>query len=190
VYVPATLTVGFCCADVKPPGPVQLKVTFGVVELADIGICRFAQVKVPPLQLTLGGVMFCPTSIDEVVEQPFTVTVTVFVPGAVQFAQAPFDGPESPAPLHAYVAVPGGVRPVTHVVAVRWLHRIVSVVRLNAGGVFTVTVSRDVSAHPPADVIITEYAVVTVGDTVIHGVVSPVLHRKLTGVAPVKAAHN
>jgi hypothetical protein len=33
VYVPAALTKGFCNVDVNPPGPLQLYVTPGVVEL-------------------------------------------------------------------------------------------------------------------------------------------------------------
>ena len=57
VYVPATFTVGFCCVDENEFGPVQLKVTPAVGELALSCAVVSAHVKESPLAVTPGSVV-------------------------------------------------------------------------------------------------------------------------------------
>jgi hypothetical protein len=54
VYVPATLTTGFCSVEVNEFGPVQLKVTPAVGELALSCAVESAQVMVSPVAVTPG----------------------------------------------------------------------------------------------------------------------------------------
>jgi hypothetical protein len=55
VYVPAAFTVGFCCVDENELGPVQLKVTPAVSELAESWAVESEHVIVSPVAVTPGG---------------------------------------------------------------------------------------------------------------------------------------
>ncbi len=57
VYVPATVTTGFCSVEVNELGPVQLKVTPAVGEFALSCAVESAQVMVSPVAVTPGGVI-------------------------------------------------------------------------------------------------------------------------------------
>src|SRR5690349_18244471 len=57
VYVPATVTTGFCCVEVNEFGPAQLKVTPAVGEFALSCAVESAQVIVSPVAVAPGGVI-------------------------------------------------------------------------------------------------------------------------------------
>lgn len=76
VYVPAVLTDGLWLLEVKPPGPLQEYVTFGVGELAEIVTLGELQVIVAPVALAPGGFAEEVTVVEAVAVQPFTLLVT------------------------------------------------------------------------------------------------------------------
>jgi len=73
VELPAVLTGGFCCVDVKPFGPLQAKVEFWVVVLP-VSWTEDVEQVIGPLAVAVapGGTMFCVTTTASLVEQPFT----------------------------------------------------------------------------------------------------------------------
>src|SRR5260221_10374859 len=79
VYVPVALTVGVAVDPPETmPGPLQLKLVPEVVA-PESAIDVVVQVKVPPVALAPGGVIFASTSADAVLVQPFAEFVVVNV---------------------------------------------------------------------------------------------------------------
>src|SRR5438270_533455 len=118
-YVPASAVValervGFCCAEVKPFGPVHEYVapqTNGV----DSEIVAPSQYGPPLVAVGVAGVALTTTFVVPAAEgQPFTVIVTEYVPASavVALGRVGFccDDVKAFGPVHAYVA------PVTYVV--------------------------------------------------------------------------
>jgi hypothetical protein len=77
-YVPDTSTVGFCCVEVNPPGPLHRKLVPELVLPCNWTLV-VVQVIVPPVALAPGGVVFCVTDAIAELVQPFTLFVTVSV---------------------------------------------------------------------------------------------------------------
>src|SRR5438034_11630104 len=112
-YVPASAVValarvGFCSDEVKPFGPVH-----AYVALATVGVKSWivapSQYWPPFVAVGVGGVALTTTFVVPAAEaQPFTVTVTEYVPASavVAFARVGFcNGEVKPfGPVHAYVA--------------------------------------------------------------------------------------
>ena len=77
VYVPLSDTVGLAEVALKPPGPVQAYVTFGVAEVALMTGCGTAQVMMLPVALASGAAISWVMVNSEVEVQPLAaVTVT------------------------------------------------------------------------------------------------------------------
>jgi hypothetical protein len=108
LYVPASVAVGFCTDEVKPFGPAHEYVaplTNGV----ESWIVLPAQYGPPLLAVGVDGIGFTTTLVDPAADvQPFTVTVTEYVPAfaVVDPAMVGFccDEVKPFGPLHAYVA--------------------------------------------------------------------------------------
>jgi hypothetical protein len=77
--VPDVLTAGFCKADEKLFGPIQLYETPEVDELPVSDKEFVVQVSVPPAAVAPGPVIFCATVTVLVELQPFEGSVTVSV---------------------------------------------------------------------------------------------------------------
>jgi hypothetical protein len=78
--VPGTVTVGFCCVEVKPFGPVQRKVTSSVGEDPSNVTTLFVQVIIPETEAAAPGGMVSDVTVTVAVEeQPFAGLVTVSV---------------------------------------------------------------------------------------------------------------
>lgn len=80
--MPSVLTLGFCCAEVKPPGPVHAQVTPFVGELPLNWNEGIAHVNVPPEAVAFGGALSKFTTAIASASQPLEGlnTVSVYVP--------------------------------------------------------------------------------------------------------------
>ena len=76
MYVPATVTFGLGKVDVKPLGPVQLNVTPGVGELADICATEWSQLNWPPVAV-MRSTSLVTTAGALALQPPGLITVTV-----------------------------------------------------------------------------------------------------------------
>jgi hypothetical protein len=78
VYMPGTVVVGFCNADVKLPGPTQLYVTPGVVDVpfnVTVVVKHDSEPEAEAAALTT--IEFCSTTTAAVDTQPFAGFITV-----------------------------------------------------------------------------------------------------------------
>jgi hypothetical protein len=103
LYVPAVVPVGFCSDEVKPPGPVHAyvaPVTVGV----ESWIVAPVQYGPPFDAVGVEGIGFTTTAVEPAAEvQPFTVTVTSYVPASVAVGFCS-DEVKPFGPVHKYVA--------------------------------------------------------------------------------------
>jgi hypothetical protein len=112
-YVPASAVValarvGFCCAEVKPFGPVHEYVA-PETEAVESEIVAPSQYGPPLLAVGVAGVALTMTFVEPAAEmQPFTVMVTEYVPASavVALARVGFCCAEVKpfGPVHEYVA--------------------------------------------------------------------------------------
>src|SRR5213082_1622810 len=112
-YVPASavvafVRVGFCCAEVKPFGPVHEYVA-PLTKAVDSAIVAPSQYGPPLVAVGVAGIAFTTTFVVPAAEgQPFTVIVTEYVPASavVAFARVGFCTTEmNPfGPVQEYVA--------------------------------------------------------------------------------------
>jgi len=105
VYIPGSVTIALAVLAANPPGPVHEYVA-PAIEVALTVTLVMSQVSGPSLlAVTPGSVTFSITVVVAVDVHPFTgsVTVTVYVPGAVTEALAVLAA-NPPGPVHEYVA--------------------------------------------------------------------------------------
>src|SRR5437762_294941 len=112
-YVPASavvafVRVGFCCAEVKPFGPVHEYVA-PLTNAVDSEIVAPSQYGPPLVAVGVAGVALTTTFVVPAADaQPLTVMVTEYVPASasVAFARVGFccDDVKPFGPVHAYVA--------------------------------------------------------------------------------------
>ena len=75
--MPGAPTVGFCSAEVKPPGPVHANIGLGALVVEVSCTVGAPQVSVPPVAEAEGRVVLPVTAVEAVAVQPFEVFVTV-----------------------------------------------------------------------------------------------------------------
>jgi hypothetical protein len=117
MYVPDSLTVGFCCVELNPPGPLQAKLVPCVVADCNATLV-VVQVSVPPVALAPGGFVVWSTIAVAVFVQPFTSFVArkVYVPETVTVGFCAVEL-NPPGPFHRK-AVPEVVEPLSWILVV------------------------------------------------------------------------
>ena len=164
VYVPAAASVmfviaGFCCVEVKPFGPVQLYVAPGMVSAVNNNEAPVQSGELLPATGVAGAVFTVTATVPALLVQPFTVTVSEYVPLAATvtpeidgFCEAdvnPF------GPVHEYVA-PATADVVKFNVAPMHTGLLLDAVGV-AGIGLTVTAVVPATLVQPLTVIVTEY---------------------------------
>ena len=79
VYVPASMTEGFCWLEEKPPGPDQAKAGWPALVLAVRPTLVTVQVNCPPVAVAVGGTMLEVTLVEAVEVQPLVLLVTISI---------------------------------------------------------------------------------------------------------------